>query len=176
MVVLTPCEQASIRYLIIKDSNITIYFTKYDDLLILMNVGDKLENSPESSLTYVIDHSTEDSSIYHAGIDKSYDEDGHYHFRRKDNDPLTQEDTCLLLKTLDEYQLLTPIESLVLTSRIQEIWESKNNSPPQATISNLTTVSNLNRFSILSSHAIYNKRKGVVDDCIQETQENKRYR
>ncbi|WP_131782156.1 hypothetical protein [Legionella gresilensis] len=90
MIILTPepdqNKKSSIRHIIIKESNITVYYNGFDELLIMMDVADEFEkHDPASTLTYVIEHVTEGWKIYHAGIDANYSNDWHYHFRRKDN-------------------------------------------------------------------------------------------
>ncbi|MGQ3889271.1 hypothetical protein ACQUW5_09595 [Legionella sp. CNM-1927-20] len=150
--------ELSIRYIIIKESNVTVYYKGFDELLIMMDVADELEKNSRSSLTYVIDHTTEERAIYHEGIDKDYSDDGHYHFRRKDKLVLTLNDIQLLLDILHDYLLLTKEQHRSLLKQIQEPVKSNG-------ISTRAFLLNVSFFANLQSEELEN------GDYLAETQQ-----
>ncbi|WP_115329803.1 hypothetical protein [Legionella busanensis] len=107
----------------------TVYFKGFDELLIMMDVADEFEKyDPASTLTYVIEHVTESWETYHTGIDANYSNDGHYHFRRKDELPLSFADIQLLLDTLYKYSLLTSQQHNSLLHQILKIQNMNSTS------------------------------------------------
>ncbi|QMT61384.1 hypothetical protein [Legionella sp. PC997] len=102
----------SIKYLVFKKNNITLYYNGFNDLLNLMEMALALDKDEHCIFTYVVDHGTEETNKlkYHEGINATYSDEGHYHFERKDKGKITVKDIIQLLDYLVKYNLLNERE------------------------------------------------------------------
>ncbi|WP_454786149.1 hypothetical protein [Legionella sp. WA2024007413] len=102
----------SIKYLVFKKNNITLYYNGFNDLLNLMEMALALDKDEHCIFTYVVDHDTEETNKlkYHEGINATYSDEGHYHFERKDKGKITVKDIIQLLDYLVKYNLLNERE------------------------------------------------------------------
>lgn len=122
-------EGKPIKHIVIKNDNLTIYFKGFDELFVIMDLAQFIHADEKNPLTYIFDHLTEETKTerYHEGIDKTYNDDEHYHFERKDNAALSERDIKILLDVLVQFNLLSLNDSLFIMNAYTD---EKNSQTP----------------------------------------------